>query len=170
MIFLLAFSCTSSKSDSSAPPPISIIEIDSWRLGSEIGDPYPDHRPEEIICPPSAIRLELEQLEVQLGICNYAHIIFDVNQDLKAGTAVELLILHTGLWAAEAGRGHAAWSIGSDILWEEEPAIPAQAEFFFSEHTLSRDVSIGEQIHFHLHNHGANDWKVGYFNRIEQQP
>ena len=169
LMFTLLLSCQLHSTDSASnePLPPEIINLESWRLGSEATDLYPEHIPEEQICPLTAFRMELEQLEIQMGICNYAHVVFELNQDLPAGTKTELLTLHTGLWAEEAGLAHIAWGIEDDILWEATPPIPSQAEFFFTEYTTTEAYKKGDQARLHLHNHGANDWKIGYFKIAE---
>ncbi|MBM76223.1 MAG: hypothetical protein CMK59_12540 [Proteobacteria bacterium] len=167
---LVLLSCLSGKNDSGlneAPPP-ELVDLNAWRIGNPQSDPFPEHIPEEVICPLTAFRMELEQLEVQMGLCNYAHLVFELNQDLPKNTNTELLILHTGLWAEEAALAHISWGFESDILWEANPPVPSQAEFFFIEHKTTKAYSKGELIHLHLHNHGANDWKVGYFKRSEK--
>ena len=172
MFFFCTFiSCFSNKDDTGELP-LSLIDLNSWKIGSEIGDPYPEHIPEELDCPATAFRVESEQLEVEMDLCNYAHVVFESNQNVDVGTTIEILILHTGLWAEQAALAHAVISHqdtenSSHILFEEEPAIPAQAEFFFHEIILEYPIAKGDLLHLHLHNHGSNDWRLGYIRRKE---
>ena len=168
-IALLFTGCLNQKEDTGELP-ISLIELESWKIGGENGDPYPEHKPEDFDCPPTAFRIESNQLEVEMDICNYAHVVFESNQKITKGESIELLILHTGLWAEEAALAHAVISHQDKndnihILFEEEPAIPAQAEFFFHEFTLETTIEKKDTLHIHLHNHGANDWRLGYIQR-----
>jgi hypothetical protein len=170
MLFLSLFICCLSNKNDTAEPPKSLIDLMSWRVGGESGDPYPDHKPEDFECPPTAFRIESNQLEVEMDICNYAHLVFESNQKVKAGREIEILILHTGLWAEQAALAHAVISHldkedRTHILFEEEPQIPAQAEFFFHEIKLEETIEKGDTFHLHLHNHGANDWRLGYIQK-----
>jgi len=168
---ILLIGCISNKGDTGEPP-LTLIDLQSWRIGGESGDPYPEHKPDDFDCPSTSFRIESNQLEIEMDTCNYAHVVFESNQKVKAGKTVEFLILHTGLWAEQAATAHAV--IGHlekngniNILFEEEPQIPAQAEFFFHELTLERTINKGDTFHIHLHNHGANDWRLGYIQRKE---
>jgi len=143
-----------------------IVDLESWSFATT--DPFPEHRPETIDCPALAFRVEIDQLEIQMDFCNYAVLEFAATQDVKAGTLVELLILHTGLWALESGNAHVAWTLGTDVFWEASPEIPASSEFFFHQAELTKDIRHGDPIRLHLHNHGANDWRIGYFKRMEE--
>jgi hypothetical protein len=142
------------------------IDITSFRSALE-ADIFPEHQPEDIECPPNGFRIETDQLEIQTDICNYAVVEWSTQHAVKAGTTFEALVLHTGLWALEDTSAHFALSIAGELFWEESPPIPSNTEFFFYEARWPTDVPLGTKVHLHLHNHGANDWKLGYFQPIE---
>ena len=161
MLWISLVSCT---------PPFSPILIDllDWRLGDLGTDPLIDHQPEQIDCSPASFRIESEQLEVETDLCNYALIDFPLLQNVPKGAPADLLLLHTGLWAEEPAEAHAAMLINGTIFWEVEVPIPSSAEFFFFEGTFPVDAEEGDTIQLHVHNHGANDWRLGYFRRMEE--
>ena len=142
------------------------IDISNFSLVLE-ADIFPSHQPESIECPPNGFRIEVEQLEIQTDICNYAVVEWTTQRFVKSGTTFEALVLHTGLWALEDSSAHFALSIDGDLFWEEFPPIPSNTEFFFYETIWPKDVFPGTKVHLHLHNHGANDWKLGYFQPVE---
>ena len=111
--------------------------------------------------------LEGDQLEVSTDKCNYVAITFPIVQNVPAGTPVKTLVLHTGLWAPEPGFAHVAWIINDTVFWEENPEIPASTEFYFQESELPFAIGPSDTLHFHLHNHGANDWKIAEFQRTD---
>jgi hypothetical protein len=165
----LLIGCVSNKDDTGGPPQ-TLIDLNSWKIGGDNGDPYLEHKPDDFECPPTAFRIESNQLEVEMDICNYAHVVFESNQKVQSGTTIEILILHTGLWAEQAALAHAVISHldqneNNHILFEEEPQIPAQAEFFFHEIEVETTIKKGDSFHLHLHNHGANDWRLGYIQK-----
>ena len=145
-----------------------LIEMENWRFGDLETDPLRSHQPETVECTASAFRLESEQLEIQTDLCNYVFLEFDLLQDLEKGTPADFLLLHTGLWAPEIATAHAALLIDGSVFWEQEATIPSSAEFFFFEGEIPVDAHIGDPIQLHIHNHGANDWRLGYFRRMEE--
>ena len=144
-----------------------LIDITMWSQVELEADILKEHQPEEIECDISAFSLEIDQLEIQTDLCNYAAIEFETQKDILAGTTIEALVLHTGLWALEEAEAHFAFYINDDLLWEEYSPIPADTEFFFMEKMIQTDIPMGATIYFHLHNHGANDWKLGYIRESE---
>lgn len=144
-----------------------LIDIEDWRLGDHSTDPLISHQPDVIECSPASFRIESEQLEVETDLCNYALVNFSLLQDVPKGTPADLLLLHTGLWAEEPATAHVALLINDVVFWEQEEPIPASAEFFFYEGEFPVDAQEGDTVQLHIHNHGANDWRLGYFRRIE---
>ena len=145
---------------------LDLIDISSWNFIDYSIDPLIEHQPEEIDCSISAIQMEYEQLEMNTDLCNYIALEFETQKDILAGTTVEALILHTGLWALEDTEAHFALYINDTLWWEEYPPIPSNTEFFFHEATITEMLPKGTRVYLHLHNHGANDWKFGYFRDI----
>ena len=67
---------------------INTYRSSSWRIGGESGDPYPEHKPDDFNCPSTSFRIESNQLEIEMDTCNYAHVVFESNQKVKAGKTV----------------------------------------------------------------------------------
>jgi hypothetical protein len=128
---------------------------------------FPEHQPEQIDCPVTAFQVEIDQLEIQTDNCNYAIVEWVTQRFVPKDTILEALVLHTGLWALEEGTAHFALSIEGDVFWEESPPIPSNTEFFFHEMIWPKSIPTGTIVQLHLHNHGANDWKMGYFQPQE---
>ena len=152
-----------------APFSPDLIDMYDWRLGDLTQDPLIEHQPEEIICPINSFRIESEQLEVETDLCNYAFLEFPLLQNISKGEMASLLLLHTGLWAEETATAHIALLINGDVFWEKEVPIPASAEFFFYEGEFPENAKKGDPVQLHVHNHGANDWRLGYFNKLPKE-
>ena len=163
-VLILLLGC-GGKSDTSIGVFKEIIDLESWTLADPTTAPFPSHQPDEINCTNSAFEIESSQLEVSTDRCNYISIDFEALQTVPMGTSVKSLILHTGLWAPEPGEAHVAWVFNDTVFWELSPEIPASTEFYFHEAELPVTITQGDIVHFHLHNHGANDWKVAEFQR-----
>ena len=158
-------SCIGSVKETGELPPW--IDIPSYRQADLSTDMFPTHQPEEVACPANGFRVEVNQLEIQTDICNYAVVEWVTQHDVPAKTTLEALVLHTGLWALEEGNAHFALSIDGELFWEESPSIPSDTEFFFYEIEWPTAIPAGTIVQLHLHNHGANDWKLGYFQPAE---
>ena len=134
LLWLLA--CTQANQDTAQP---EWIDITAFRSASLDDDLFPQHQPETIDCPPNGFRVEVNQLEIQTDICNYAIVEWITQRDVPADTTFEALILHTGLWSIESATAHFALSINGErqLFWEESPPIPSSTEFFFYEASYS---------------------------------
>lgn len=164
MIWLFLAACTEKQQ---AEQEVDLIDMASWAMIDLDEDIVQEHQPAEVECDISAFSLEIDQLEIQTDYCNYAAIAFETQKDIPAGTMLEALVLHTGLWALEAAEAHFAFYLNGELFWEETRPIPSDTEFFFTEQKISQELPKGSQLYFHLHNHGANDWKLGYFREVE---
>ena len=144
------------------------IDLASWQQLDLDLDPLAEHQPDSIDCQLQAFRMEFEQLEIQTEFCNYAALSFQTQKQLPANAQVEALLFHTGLWAIEESTAHFAFFIDGELFWEGHPPIPADSDFFFVEKSLDRAVPTGSTVYFHLHNHGVNDWKIGYIKEVNK--
>ena len=160
-MFLYWLACSGWKSDTAEMSPW--FEMTDWRTGTLTSDVFPEHQPAEVTCPVTGFQVEIEQLEIQTDVCNYAIVEWTTLTALPENTMLEALVLHTGLWALEESTAHFALSINGVLFWEEYPPIPSDTEFFFYEAQWPEAIPKGSSIQLHLHNHGANDWKMGYF-------
>ena len=165
-MFFWILGCSAEKN--SVQDDVPWIELSSWQQLDLTLDPLSEHQPETIDCQLQAFRMEFEQLEIQTEFCNYAALSFQTQKELSADTQLEALLLHTGLWALEESTAHFAFFVDDELFWEEHPPIPSDSDFFFVERSLSRTVPSGSTVVFHLHNHGVNDWKIGYFKEANR--
>ncbi len=165
-MFLFWLACIDGTKDSAEV--VDWIDISAYRMADLTTDLFAEHQPEEMDCPANGFRVEINQLEIQTDICNYAVVEWQTQYDLPTNTTLEALVLHTGLWAPEEGNAHFALSIDGVLFWEEFPPIPSDTEFFFYEQVWPSAIPTGTTVQLHLHNHGANDWKIGYFQPTSQ--
>ena len=168
MLYWVLTSCVNSAEDTGAQveQPTQIVNWGDWKFADLETDPLRTHQPESIDCSPNAMQMEGEQLEIRTDFCNYAFLDFQANQDVSVDTTLAFLLLHTGLWAPEAATAHFALFHENAMLWESEFPIPSSSDFFYSELPLATEIEKGDTIRIHLHNHGPNDWKLGYLKTL----
>ncbi|MEM7152596.1 MAG: hypothetical protein AAF799_07130 [Myxococcota bacterium] len=122
------------------------------------------HAPAEVECEPGeAWRLTSDgALDIDTGTCNYLALQQPALSDVPAGSVVSFTLAHLQLFdpESEASRAHVALMAGSALHWERTVDIPAPARIYRERIVLERDITADEPVFFHLHNHGANEWKL----------
>ena len=68
---------------------------------------------------------------------------------------------HGTLAAAEPATGHMSIWIGEEEIWRIEPDIPSESVIYEEELRAPADTPQGTLIRLHVHNHGANSWRMG---------
>ncbi len=140
-----------------------LIDHHKWVAVESTEDPFPSHRPEEIVCPDYAYKVEgegdAELFEVETDLCNYVTLVQNSIRSGQAGDEIEIVLWHLNLIAAEAAEAHVALQLGSELLWEQNIAIPGPEAMYTPVVSLAKDWPAGTPVYLHLHNHGANSWR-----------
>jgi len=159
---------TDTSGDSGVPPgeTVDLVVPEDWVESSAEADPFLDHRPAEVDCDPSGFHPEDGIFEIETELCAYASLVQGSRSDIAPGDTLSLLVFHSALAAPEPATAHAAIVLDGRVLWEEEIPIPAATEIYATEVTAARAVPQGSPIVFHVHNHGANSWKLGHLRRL----
>ncbi|MEL6347912.1 MAG: hypothetical protein AAFV53_32700 [Myxococcota bacterium] len=139
--------------------PIALMDPEALAPIEAAVDPLARHRPPSVDCPDAAWGEEGGGFEVQTGVCNYAAFAHPLDTPLFAGDEIEILIWHDLLDAVEPGIGHVAVSLGEDVIWEAEVAIPASSAALQATVSLDTAPPVGAPLGLHLHNHGFNSWR-----------
>lgn len=141
---------------------VRLIDHEHWSFSKDEPDSLAEHAPHEIVCSEEGVSVEESVLDVDTGQCSYLSVSQPLLHALAAGSTIHLRLFHLSLFDPmhEVSRAHAAVSIGGDILWQRWVEIPAAASLYDERVRLSSDYSAGAPVVFHLHNHGANEWKL----------
>lgn len=140
---------------------ISLIEAKAWDVQSKVSDTFPEHRPKEVTCArDSGWMVEEGALEIRTEFCDYLSLSQHALLDLDVGTEMELALSYSDLNFNAPASAHIAVSIGGNILWESEIAIPSERALLKEIITLPFAVARGDSIEIHLHNHGDNAWTI----------
>ena len=59
-----------------------------------------------------------------------------------------------------AAEAHAAIIVGDDVVWDIQIEIPTGSAMEIGYFTCEKAYDLGTPVHFHLHNHGANEWAL----------
>lgn len=155
-------SSSSDDSSSGGEPglPVPLVVPQAWEQAGAADDPFVDHRPALVQCE-IGFDVETNLFEVDTELCRYGAFVQSTRAPIHEGDALEVVLLHDDLYAEEGEAvAHVAIAFGSEPAWQTELAIPAQAGQVRETWTAAADVEIGSPVHFHLHNHGTNNYRV----------
>ena len=123
-------------------------------------DVLPYERPDPVDCPLATWGPEWGRLEIQTGACNYLFLRQPSLAPIDRGDALEVVVFHDALDAAEPAQGHVALLIEDEVVWEQTVDIPAEAEVLQEQIPIDESWPEGAAIGLHLHNHGYNAWTL----------
>jgi hypothetical protein len=146
----------------------SLVDHSLW--AEVVEDPF-DDAPGEVICAPTATRVEvvdgLSSFEVDTGFCNYLTLEQPTLRTVFKGDRLDVRLGHGALVAEQAAEAHVAVLVGELVLWDDAvliPSPPLDHEGFL---IAPERVPKGTPVVLHLHNHGDNSWQ---FDEISVGP
>lgn len=133
--------------------------IEDWvRLDAD-ADPF-DDMDDDATCAEHGYGAEDGVFEVETDICQYGSFAVMLPVELLPGDRITTTLWHLALWAPMRAEGHVALMAGSTMLWERHFAIPAEEAVHPIDVEVTEPVPVGSPLIFHLHNHGANSWRL----------
>ncbi len=141
--------------------PAPWMDQGAWRLVSPEHDPF-DDRPPEVACPPHGWRVEDEDvLEVSTGTCSYFTAAQETGHALEPGDELHMEMWHLTLTAPQPAHGHVAVMLGERVLWEQRIKIPNAGGVYRLTWRADERIPANTRLLLHVHNHGANSWRIG---------
>jgi hypothetical protein len=137
--------------------PIALIDHSDWIETPATDDPLADHRPPNVQCGGGWL-VEGARLEVDTGLCNYLSLSAPLLAPIEAGDRLQIRLWWSQLAAIEPAEAHVALTLEDDMLWDLRVPIPGDADAVDVSFDAPRSYSAGSDVHFHLHNHGSNNW------------
>lgn len=151
--------------------PIVLIEKDHWQFATatsngQNSDPLGAHAPATVDCPDSSWYSEEGALEIETGYCNYFSIKQASRLSIKPGDPLRLVLWHGSLRFDEPAEAHVAISVNQHVVWEHWESIPSEAKIVDLSFPADFYAKPGDEVRFHLHNHGYNTWTFYKFDRL----
>ena len=145
-----------------AADPAALIAPSAWRPSSDEPSELLGHAPESVDCPVGAWALDGATIDVDTGACNYLSLRQPAGHDLPPGRRLRLSFAHLQLFdpAQLESFGHLAISVEGQVIYERLVPIPHPARAYDETLVVENGIRAGQQIRIHLHNHGANEWKI----------
>ncbi len=139
---------------------VTLIDAELWRLMDAAEDPF-DDRPQDPSCPATGFGVEDGFFEVETDVCHYATFTQPSLRSVSKETMLRLNFWHSPLSNPEPAQAHIVFQVNGQVLWEKTIAIPNDAAVYDETISLNEDITEGDAIYFHLHNHGNNSWRLG---------
>ncbi len=151
---------TGSAEDTASGPAVSVVGIDGWQLEDAAADPWAAERPVDADCT-LGWGAEDGVFEVDTQLCTFGTFVQGAQVDIAAGDELELVLIHDALYSPDEGAlAHLAVAVAGQIAWETEIEIPALQNYLRPVFAAPVDAPAGTPIHFHVHNHGYNNYRV----------
>ncbi len=147
------------------PQHTPLIALENWRQLDSVHDPMPHAIGSDANarCKFGGIAIEADVREINTGRCPYALVGFPLQRELQAGATVRTLLSHGKLASTEPASGHVVLALAGQLLMDRSVVIPAAEHIYDDTLTVPADVSADELLVLHLHNHGANAWRLHLF-------
>jgi hypothetical protein len=144
--------------------PEALVDHELWEpVGAE--DDYFEDRPDLVDCPQSGYGVEDGFFEVTTDACDYGTFEQPVLIGATRAEKIRLLFWHSPLSASEPAEAHVALGINGQVLWEQYISIPNDAIVYDETISVLEDFEKGDSLHYHLHNHGNNSWRLGLIEK-----
>lgn len=143
-----------------------------WEVVLPADDPfYPADDSEVVLCPESEYGSEVEGSDAWFSVktvaCNYLTVRQPLLVDVPADAQLRVRLWHFKFTLTEGTFTHAI-AVGSppDTFWEAELPLPITESGLLPYELvpISRSLSAGEPVYWHLNNHGLNSWHLIEFS------
>ena len=145
--------------DGSTEEVVSLAIPSAWTPSAPADDPFLDERPADVACA-TGWGEEGGLFEVNTDACAYGAFTQPSLASIEPGDAIELVLVHDALAADAPATAHVALAIGDAIAWTESIAIPGEADILRPQWVADEVQPVGAPLHFHVHNHGANSYRL----------
>ena len=152
------------------PSVYELVDNRYWLQVTGLDDPWDGTKlPEADAC--TELELDVEELaddiwfDITTKVCGYATVHQTLQHDVPKGALLTLRIWHFKMSSWE-GTFHLAYQIGFDQSpeWETKKEVPSESGLIYEQWPASRDYKAGDDVYFHLSNHGENTWSLIEFS------
>ncbi len=136
----------------------NLLAIARFESPESATDPDAAHR--ESGCPLGVPRVEDGTLELETSACIAFWVGIPLLAGVRAGEALTLVTTHSALAARAPGEAHLRIDLDDEVLSDRLVPIPSSDAIDVTSVTPARAHGAGSRLRVHLHNHGANSWRV----------
>ena len=150
---------------SSEPGPrakaVEVIASSQWEHVARDEDPFVVKFPESVTeCVATGIDVSEGLLDIDTDYCSFVTARTQLTDEIREGEKVQLTFWHLALVANEPAEGVMVLRVGDDDLFNLTFEIPRKEKVYYPTTQATRSYPAGTPVLLHIHNHGANTWKV----------
>jgi hypothetical protein len=140
----------------------TLVPLEVWSSVARADDPFITDPEAAPACVGPGFRLEtdLQQLELDTGLCNWVTLRGSALFDVSAGQELQLEFSHYNLEAAAPATAELRLAFPDCDVWKKELPIPSAAAVYKEQIDSPCALKAGQAVLFHLHNHGQNSYQV----------
>jgi hypothetical protein len=158
---LLACSCSQAEPSGTGTAREPLVAFGDWTSVAHSDDPLvtASDLPE---CVEPTFRAEDDQqwVEVDTTLCNWVTLSQPARAAVAVGDELELDFSHYDLTAAASASAELRLRFGACEAWSKSIPIPSPAEVYREQFHSPCGLAQGDNVLFHLHNHGQNTYQL----------
>lgn len=137
-----------------------LVDLTAWGPVAEADDPWANERPADAVCDAGYLYEDMV-FEVDTEICTFGTFVQPSLLPVRAGQHIELILLHDNLYSPDGeAEAHVAIGLGGEMVWETAIPIPILQGLVRPTFEAPLDLPAGAPVHFHVHNHGYNNYRM----------
>ncbi|MCB9738281.1 MAG: hypothetical protein H6747_03370 [Deltaproteobacteria bacterium] len=167
---LLGAAACSAEVDGPRTGRMPLLDHGNWELVPFAEDPFASEYapaggdavglPAAPTCSALAVLTEGGMLEIDTDNCSFVTVRTQTLDTIRVGETQRLLFWHLYLFADPPAQGVAELRVDGKTWWRLEVEIPAQEAIYKPKSVADRAIPAGSEVLFHVHNHGANSWRL----------
>ena len=152
--------------DGGLPATGNLLAIDRFVSPEPTLDRDAAHR--EVGCTDGVPRVEDATLELETNDCVIHWAGIPLTSGVRAGEALTLVTTHSALAARTPAEAHLRIDLDDETLVDRRIPIPSADAIDIEAVTPREDHGPEARLRVHLHNHGANNWRVVSLARAQR--
>ena len=164
---LVAAACGGDEPPRPSGEELVLAVASAWTPVEAADDPF-DDRPAEFECDDDGAVVEELSGEDVFALyterCAYVTATQPSAEPIRAGDRVRVRLWNFQLFPRVDGEAHPALAIDGEVVWEDRLALTGgqavKSGLRRDDWIADREVPAGTPLHWHLHNHGANEWAL----------
>lgn len=165
LVFASTLASCAGSDDGLCAQPIAEATIASaslWEAVEPADDPFYVARKEAEVCPPARFGAEIEAGILFFGIdteeCGHLTVVQPLEATVCEAHDVEFRLWHFNLTEDKSSFRVALANEAGEVLWERQVPTPQGSALIRETLSLGVSLEVGEQLYFHISNHGSNSW------------
>lgn len=161
LLSLAAVACSEEPTPALPAELREVIDGATWQAIPRADDPFIALLPAAVTdCASSGVVVEDAMLEMDTGLCGFISAETTLTESVAKGERIQITLWHLALYAEPPAKGELRIHIGGAEVYRLEVDIPHLEQVYRPEFKAPSAWPKNTKVEVHVHNHGANTWKV----------